>query len=63
MKKAKHLKCWHFDVSNNKNMTSRTFYGDVIIHKLYKETHAPYDDALFYENDKLQVEKMDKNKR
>ena len=28
-----------------------------------KGTHAPYDDVLFYENDKLQTKKMDKNKR
>ena len=28
-----------------------------------KETHASYDDVLFYENDKPQTEKMDKNKR
>ena len=28
-----------------------------------KETHAPYDDVLFYANDKLQTEKTDKNKR
>ena len=38
MKKVKQLKYWHVDVSNYKNMTSRTFYGDTIIHMLITKT-------------------------
>ena len=28
-----------------------------------KGTHAAYEDVLFHENDELQTEKIDKNKR